>query len=97
MTRKMTCMAFTGLFLMATSLLPAAAADCPVPYSEFEANIPHIDMAECPDNAPDADSGFCRLVMDGKKAYIYAFTYTQDEPCLSAINRAGKSDYLMRK
>ncbi len=45
----------------------------------------------------DADSGFCRLVMDGKKAFIYAFTYTEDEPCLSAIKRAGKSDYLMGK
>ena len=82
--------------LLALALLPslAAATECPVPYSEFEENIPHIDMAECPKNAPDADTGFCRLVLSGKQAYIYAFTFTDDEPCLSDIGRAKKSDYL---
>jgi hypothetical protein len=82
--------------LVALALLPrlASAGDCPVPYSEFEENIAHIDMAECPKNAPDADTGFCRLVLSGKQAYIYAFQYTDDEPCLSDIGRAKKSDYL---
>lgn len=96
MTRKIS-MLVAALFLTAAGHFPANAADCPVPYSEFEANIPHIDMADCPDDKPNADSGFCRLVMDGKKAFIYVFTYTEDEPCLSAIKRAGKSDYLMGK
>lgn len=81
--------------LMAPSF--AAAANCPVPYSEFEENIPHIDMVECPDNKPNDENGFCRLVMDGQRAYVYAFLYTDDEPCLSDIKRADKSDYLMQK
>lgn len=80
-------------FLLMPSLV--MAANCPVPYSEFEANIPHIDMATCPDNQPNDDDGFCRLVMDGKRAFIYAFVYTDDEPCLSDITRAKKADYLM--
>ena len=78
-------------------LTPVAASDCPVPYSEFEENIPHIDMAECPNNKPDSEDGFCRLVMDGKHGYIYAFRYTDDEPCLFDTYRAKKSDYLMKK
>lgn len=85
--------AFTALMLMAA---PVWAADCPVPYSEFEENIPHIDMAECPNQKPHPDKGFCRLVMDGDDAYVYAFTFTDDEPCLSGINKAKKSTYLMR-
>ena len=75
----------------------AAANDCPVPYSEFEANIPHIDMADCPKSKPNADDGFCRLVMDGDDVYVYAFLYTDEEPCLSAIKDARKTDYLMRR
>lgn len=75
----------------------AQAQQCPVPYSEFEQNIPHIDMAECPKNRPDSELGFCRLVLEGDDAYIYTFLYTDDEPCLSAIKSARKADYLMRK
>lgn len=76
---------------------PIMASECPVPYSEFEGNIPHLDLAECPKNKPDSELGFCRLVMDGDDGYIYAFLYTDDEPCLSDIRRAKKADYLMRK
>lgn len=86
-------------FLIAFLLFntPAVAATCPVPYSEFEENIPHIDMAECPKNKPDSEVGFCRLVMDGDDAYVYAFLYTDDEPCLSDIRKARKADYLMTR
>ncbi|MDB2430762.1 hypothetical protein N9W81_00430 [Alphaproteobacteria bacterium] len=83
-----------AFFLLAT---PVMAAECPVPYSEFEENIPHIDMAACPDNKPDSEDGFCRLVMDGKRAYIYAFLYTDDEPRLFDTYSAKKIDYLMQK
>ena len=75
----------------------ATANDCPVPYSEFEANIPHIDMADCPNDRPNADDGFCRLVMDGDDAYVYAFHYTDEEPCLTGIKEARKEDYLLRR
>lgn len=74
---------------------PVAAQDCPVPYSEFEENIPHVDLAVCPRRNPDPDSGFCRLVMDGDAAYVYVFTFTEDEPCLSDIRKAEPSTYLM--
>lgn len=87
----------TTLTLLMAFALPniALASACPVPYSEFEENIPHIDLAECPKNNPNADDGFCRLVMDGDDAYVYAFVYTDDEPCLSGIKKARKSTYLM--
>ena len=85
------------LFTLPFLISPAFAADCPVPYSEFEENIPHIDMPECPDNKPDSELGFCRLVMDGNKAFTYAFLYTDDEPCLSDIRRTKKRDFLLSK
>ncbi len=73
------------------------AENCPVPYSEFEKNIAHIDLAECPRNKPDSDKGFCRLVMDGQNGFIYVFHYAKDEPCLTSIKKAKRSDYLMQK
>ena len=86
-----------ALFAFILFASPTVAAECPVPYSEFEENIPHIDMAECPKNRPDSELGFCRLVMDGDDAYVYAFLYTDDEPCLSDIRRARKADYLISR
>ncbi len=88
---------FTFSFALSLFAAPVMAAECPVPYSEFENNIPHLDLAECPKNQPDSELGFCRLVMDGDDGYIYAFLYTDDEPCLSDIREAKKADYLMRK
>jgi len=86
-------------FLIAFLLFitPAMAAECPVSYSEFEANIPHVDLIECPKNNPDSELGFCRLVMDGDDAYVYVFLYTDDDSCLSDIRRARKTDYLMAR
>jgi hypothetical protein len=86
-------------FLFAALLFatPAGAAQCPVPYPEFEENIPHLDLAECPKNKPDSERGFCRLVLDGDDAYIFTFLYTDDEPCLFDTHRAKKNDYLMKK
>ena len=86
-----------ALFAFILFASPAVAAECPVPYSEFEENIPHIDMAECPKNRPDSELGFCRLVMDGDDAYVYVFLYTDDDSCLNDIRRARKADYLMAR
>jgi hypothetical protein len=85
---------FFAALLFAT---PAGAVQCPVPYSEFEENIPHLDLAEWPKNKPDSERGFCRLVLDGDDAYIFTFLYTDDEPCLFDTHRAKKNDYLMKK
>ena len=68
---------------------------CPISYEVFEDEVSHIDLAECPDNKPDEDSGFCRLVFDGDKAFIYIFVFIKDDACLSKIIRAEKSLYLM--
>lgn len=70
---------------------------CPISYEVFEDEVSHIDLAECPDNKPDSDTGFCRMVFDGDKVFIYTFVYMQDYACLSAIIQADKSQYLMRR
>ena len=61
----------------------------------FNIIIEYIGLAECPNNKPAADSGFCRLVFDGDKAFIYIFVFIKDDACLSKIIRAEKSLYLM--
>ena len=70
---------------------------CPISYEVFEDEVSHIDLAECPNNNPDEDIGFCRLVFDGDEAFVYIFVYTQNDACLSSIIRADKSQYLMRR
>ena len=68
---------------------------CPISYEVFEDEVSHVDLAECSNNKPDADTGFCRLVFDGDKAFIYIFVFIKDDACLSKIIRAEKSLYLM--
>ncbi len=87
------CLCFALLF----SLPSFAGEQCPVPYSEFEEAIPHIDMPACPDNLPNKDKGFCRLVMQGAEAFVYSFHYTDEDPCLVSIQKAKKSTYLRRE
>ena len=89
------CLSAAAVLAVVWSAGPARAQDCPVSYSEFEDNIPHLDLPACPRNNPDPDKAFCRLVMDGDDAYVYVFTFTDDEPCLSDIREADTSVYLM--
>ena len=70
---------------------------CPVSYNVFEDEISHIDLAKCPDNNPDVDLGFCRLVFDRDTAFIYVFVYPTDDACLSDIIQAENNQYLMSR
>ena len=67
------------------AVVPALASDCTVTYSEFEDNIPHVDLMTCPNNKPDDDTGFCRLAFNGKSATIFVFHYGEDDSCLADI------------
>ena len=75
-----------GLAFAATASL-AQASDCQITYSDFEDGIPHVDLATCPDNSPDEDTGFCRLSFDGMKATVFTFHYGEDDACLAGFEQ----------
>ena len=87
---------FVAMFFF-ISISSSATFACDIPYSEFEEAIPHIDIINCPnDIGISEDSGFCRLVLNGKDAFVYGFKFTEDEACLSQVRKASLSKYLLK-
>ena len=85
----------TSFFLI--SLATSATIACDIPYSEFEEAIPHIDIANCPtDTDITEDTGFCRLVLSGRDAYVYGFKFTEDDACLFWVGETPLSKYLLK-
>ena len=75
----------------------SATMACDIPYSEFEAGIPHIDIVNCPtDTGMTEDQGFCRLVLNGQDAFVYGFKFTEDEACLSWVEETSLSEYFQK-
>ena len=58
--------------------------------------IPHVDLAVCPDNKPDEDTGFCRLAFDGMKATVFAFHYKGDDACLAGVKQYSVKQFLTK-
>ena len=86
---------FMSFFLI--SITTSATIACDIPYSEFEAGIPHIDIVNCPtDTGITEDQGFCRLVLSGRNAFVYGFKFTEDEACLSLVAETSLSKYLLK-
>lgn len=80
---------FAVLGLTAALVLPAAAAQaaCWVPYGDFEENVAHVDMPECPgEAAADSREGkvFCRAGIDGAEITIWRFNVGADASCMVA-------------
>ena len=89
-------MKYVMLFFL-ISVTSSATIACDIPYSEFEASIPHIDIVDCPkDTGITEDLGFCRLVLSGRDAFVYGFKFTEDEACLSLVEETSLSEYLLR-
>lgn len=57
----------------------AGTGECWVGYSDYEASIPHIDLATCPD-IPNDDAYFCRARLLGETMSIDRFR--QADGCL---------------
>ncbi len=59
----------------AVFLLPAlalASPSCRIAYAEFEPNVPHIDLTDCP-GQPEREGVFCRAQIQGVHITIYRF------------------------
>ena len=82
--------------LFGLSAAPALAAECQITYSDYEEGIPHVDLAVCPDNKPDEDTGFCRLAFDGMKATVIAFHYKGDDACLAGVKQYSVKQFLTK-
>ena len=88
-----TVLAAMSFGLVATAAL---ANDCTVTYSDFEDNIPHVDLTTCPNNKPDDDTGFCRLAFNGKSATIFVFHYGEDDSCLADVKVMPVRNFLTK-
>ena len=88
-----TVLAAMSFGLVATAAL---ANDCTVTYSDFEDNIPHVDLMTCPNNKPDDDTGFCRLAFNGKSATIFVFHYGEDDSCLADVKVMPVRNFLTK-
>ena len=82
--------------LFGLSAAPALAAECQITYSDYEEGIPHVDLAVCPDNKPDEDTGFCRPAFDGMKATVFAFHYKGDDACLAGVKQYSVKQFLTK-
>ena len=92
-----TVFAAMGFGLIVTAVTTAALAnDCTVTYSDFEDNIPHVDLMTCPNNKPDEDTGFCRLAFNGKSATIFVFHYGEDDSCLADVKVMPVRNFLTK-
>ena len=69
---------------------------CQITYSDYEEGIPHVELAVCPDNKPDEDTGFCRFAFDGMKATVFAFHYKGDDACLAGVKQYSVKQFLTK-
>lgn len=47
-------------------------------YADFEASVPHIDMADCPPALAEGDV-FCRITMNNDALHVYVFAAGGDQ------------------
>lgn len=93
----------SGMVIASLAMSAAWASDleevCNVFYSDFEENVPHVDLSECPDVAGlrDTEDGFCRLGIHGAEGTVYVFEFLEDgEGCLVQAQSASMRDILPR-
>ena len=75
------CPALVALLFGLSPLV--ALADTPGPmilaYADFEAAVPHVDLADCP-AALAAEAVFCRATLAGDAVHVFVFSEADDLP-----------------
>ncbi|WP_415183300.1 hypothetical protein [Phaeovulum sp.] len=73
-----------ALPLLALASTATAEGDSPLPmtYAMFEAGVPHIDMALCPEPL-DGPDRFCRLTVANDQINVFVFTTEGDSPMVA--------------
>ena len=83
----------------AVLLLPAlalASPSCRIAYAEFEPNVPHIDLVDCP-GRPEREGVFCRAQIQGVHITIYRFEPGPDgSSCLTDAESMAIRDFINR-
>lgn len=83
-------LALAGLIL-APGLARAGDAPMPFTYLDFEASVPHIDLAVCPEPL-DGPGRFCRLTTHADQLNVFVFSEEGDQPLIGF--RSWPSDLL---
>ena len=72
------------LLALAFATPSMAASDDPIPltYADFEAAVPHVDLALCPEPlaAPDR---FCRMTSHADQLNVFVFSEDGDQPLVA--------------
>lgn len=68
----------------ALSVGPALADEPPLPfiYEHFEAAVPHVDLAQCPEKLA-GEGRFCRVAVVNDQINVFAFTEAGDQPLVA--------------
>lgn len=63
---------------------PALADEAPLPftYEDFEAAVPHVDLAQCPETLA-GEGRFCRVTVINDKINVFAFSEAGEKPLVA--------------
>lgn len=67
---------------MALAETPLAETPLAFTYADFEASVPHVDLAVCP--VPlDGPERFCRLTTHADQLNVFVFSENDDQPLIA--------------
>lgn len=86
--RALSCVfAAATTLTIAPTITLADAAPLALSYEIFEASVPHIDLAACPEGLEvagvAADDLFCRATVHEDGFHVFVFTYSGDSPAIA--------------
>lgn len=59
-----------------------AAEPMPLAYGQFEAAVPHLDLAQCPEGMPQ-EAAFCRATINHHEVHVFTFAKDGEFPLIA--------------
>ena len=59
-----------------------AAGPMALAYEQFEAAVPHLDLAHCPDGLPQ-QAAFCRATINHHEVHVFTFSEDGESPLIA--------------
>ena len=72
---------FSALLFIAP-MAAFAAETMPLTYESFEVSVPHVDLADCPENLA-AEAVFCRATLASDAIHVFVFSEEGDLPLVN--------------
>ena len=73
---------FPALAVFIATTAYGDTAPMPLTYAIFEASVPHLDLASCPEGLPQTGS-FCRAAVLHDMVHVFAFAEDGDSPLVA--------------